>query len=55
MEIVLEQVPVGDHQANWLAEDAIKNVHGQFKVIKDASEIRHGRRVKGERQVAPWM
>ncbi len=35
-EVVLEEVPVGEHQANGLAENAIKNVRGQFRVIRDA-------------------
>ena len=43
MEIILEEVPVGDHQANGLAQNAVKNVQGQFRVIKDALESRHGR------------
>ncbi len=51
----MEEVPVGDHQANRLAENAFKNVQGQFRVIKDALESRRGRRVDGEHQVVPWM
>ncbi len=46
---------VGDHQASGLAENAVKNAQGQFRVIKDALKSRHGRRVDGEHQVAPWM
>ena len=58
VEIAMEEVPVGDHQANGLAEiaeNAIKNVQGQFRVIKDALESRHGRRIDGEHPVVPWM
>ncbi len=55
MEILLEEVPVGDHHARGLAEYAVKSAQGQFRVIKDALESRFGRRVDGERQVAPWM
>ncbi len=44
VEIVLEDAPVGDHQANGLVENAVKNVQGQFRVMKDALESRHGRR-----------
>ena len=36
VEIVLEEVPVGDHQANGLVGNAIENVQGQFRVTKDA-------------------
>ena len=45
VEIALEQVPVVHHQANGLVEIAIKNVQGQFRVIKDALESRCGRRI----------
>ena len=51
----MEEVPVADHQANGLVENAVKNVQGQFRVIKDALESRHGRRVDGEHPVVPWM
>ncbi len=51
LEIVMEEVPVGDHQANGMAENAIKKVQGQFQVIKDALERRRGRRVDGEHPV----
>jgi hypothetical protein len=55
VEIVMEEVPVADHQANGLVENAIKNVQGQFRVIKDALESRQGRRIDGEHPVVPWM
>jgi hypothetical protein len=34
VEILLEEVPVGDHQANGLVENAAKNARGQFRVIR---------------------
>ncbi len=55
MEIVLEAVHVDDHQANGLVDNAVKNAQGQFRVIKDALEKRHKRRVGGEHPAAPWM
>ncbi len=42
VEIVMEEALVGDHQANGVEESAGKNVQGQFRVIKDALERRHG-------------
>ncbi len=51
----MEQFPVGDHQANGLVGNAVKNVQGQFRVIKDALKSRHGRRVEGEHPAAPMM
>ncbi len=44
VEVVPEEVPVGDHQANGLAENTVKNAQGQLRVIKDALESRRGRR-----------
>ncbi len=55
VEIVLYKVPVGDHQADGLLANAIENGQGQFRMIRDALESRHGRRVGGEHQVAPRM
>ena len=54
-EIILEEAPVGDHRANGLVENAVKNVQGQFRVLKDALESRHGRRLEGGHQAAPWL
>ncbi len=55
VEIVTEEVPVGNHQAKWLVDVAINKAQAQFRVIKDALESRHGRRVDGEHPVVPWM
>ncbi len=55
MAILLEQVPVGDHQLNGLVEGAVKFVQGQLGVIKDALESRRGRRVEGDHPAVPWM
>ncbi len=55
VEIVTEESPVGDHQANRLAENAVKNVQWQFRVMKDALESRHCRRIEGEHPAVPWL
>ncbi len=55
VEIVLEEAPVGDHQANALAEKAVEDVQGQFRVLQDALESRRKRLAEGDRPVAPWM
>ena len=55
VEIVMEEVPVGDHQANGLVESAIKSVQGQFRVIKDALESRTNEKLHGEHPAVPWM
>ncbi len=48
LEIALEEVPVNDHQANGLVENAVKNAQGQFRG-KDALESRIGRRIERDR------
>ena len=53
MEIVMEEAPVGDHQANGAAKNAVKNVQGQFRVLKDALESRIKKRIEGDRQIVP--
>ena len=55
VEIILEEAPVGDHRANGLVENALKHVQGQFRVLKDALESRHGRRLEGGHQAVPWL
>ena len=35
VEIALEEAPVGDHQANGVAENAVKNSQGQFRAIEE--------------------
>ena len=55
VEIVMEEAPVGDHQANGAVENAIKNVQGQFRVIKDALESRIKEKLNGEHPAVPWM
>ncbi len=51
LEIVLEDVPVNDRQANGLVETAVKNVQGQFRVLSGALESRVGRRIDGEHPI----
>ncbi len=45
VEIVLEKAPVGHRRAVGLAENAVKNAHGNFRVIKDALESTQSRRM----------
>ncbi len=55
VELVLEESPVGDRQANGLVENAVKNVQGQFRVIKDALGSRYNRRLGGGHPAAPRL
>ncbi len=40
VEIVMEEAPVGEHQASGVAENAVKNSQGQFRVMKSALKSR---------------
>ncbi len=51
----MNESPVGDHQANGVAENSLKNVQDQFRVLKNALESRVNKRVEGDHQVVPWM
>ena len=51
----MEEAPVGHRQAIRMVEKAVKNVQGQFRVIKDALKSRHQSRTEGEHPAAPWM
>ncbi len=55
VETVMEESFVGDHQANGVAENAVNNAQGQFRVLKDAMESRINRQVEGDHQAVPWM
>lgn len=54
-EIVLEEAPVGDHEANCSIEDAMNNLQGQLRVLKDALESRLGGRIAEEHVIVPWL
>jgi len=55
VEIIMEETPVGDHQANGMIENAIKNIQGQFRALKDALESRLGARIDGDHVAIPWL
>ena len=55
VELVMEEVPVGDHASNGSVENAVKNIQGQFRVLKDALESRLGVRIQGDHVVVPWL
>ena len=53
--IVLEAPPVYESQANGAIENAVQQVQGQFRVVKDALESRIGERISGDKHCVPWM
>ncbi len=54
LEIVMKEAPVADHQANGVSENAVKNVQGQFRALKDDMESRANRGAEGDLQAVPW-
>ena len=55
IDMVLEESPVGEHQANGDIEGAIRQVQGQFRTMKDALETRYNERIKGDHNSIPWL
>ena len=55
IEIIPEESPVGDHQANGEVENAIKRFAGQFRTLKEAVESRYQQRLTPEHHCIPWM
>ena len=55
VEVVLEESPVGDHQANGEVENAIKRFAGQFRTLREAVETRYQKRLTQEHHAVPWL
>lgn len=55
IESVPEESPVGDHQANGLAENAIREVKRQIRVLRSALEESIGRVLSDEDPVLAWL
>ena len=53
--IVFEESPVGESKCNGVIENAIQQVQGQFRTVKDALESRIGERLGGDSVLIPWM
>ena len=54
-EVTPEESPVGDHAANGDVENAIRQVQGQIRTMKDALESRYGERLPRDSHVLPWL
>ena len=55
LDIVAEESPEYDSQANGEVERAIQMVQGQFRAMKDGLEARYGVRFDGEHACMPWL
>ena len=55
LEMVVEGSPVRDHEANGLVENVVKNVQGQFRVLKDSLEGRIQKSVRECRRGVQWL
>ena len=54
-DITPEESPVGDHAANGDVENAIRQVQGQIRTMKDALESRYGERIPRDSHILPWL
>ena len=55
LNVVLEESPVGDHQANGEIEMANQQVQGQFRVMKCGFESRINTKLEGTHPLTPWL
>ena len=55
VDVILEEVPVGDHQANGIVENAVKQVRWQFRVLKGTLDTRYNERIGEEHCAVPWL
>ena len=55
IEIVMEESPVGDHAANGDVENAVRQVQGQIRTMKDALESRYSERLPRDSHALPWL
>ena len=53
--VVLEESPVGESKSNGAVENAVQQVQGQVRSMKDALECRLGIRLTEESPMIPWM
>ena len=52
---ISEESPVGDHQANGLAENACKEVKRQVRVLRSALEEKLGKELKDDDPALAWL
>ena len=57
IEIIYQEVPVGDHAANGMIENAIKVLKGQIRAARLSSEKKLGKRISGssDRACRGWL
>ena len=53
--IVLESSPVKESKSNGIIENAIQQVQGQIRAIKDGLESRIRTRIGGDASIVPWL
>ena len=54
-DIVMEESPVGESASNGSIENAVRNVQGQVRSMRDALETRYQIKINGESTCVPWM
>ncbi len=54
-KVMMEESPVGEHQANGSVENAVRRVQGMCRTAKHTLEARCGMKTGGYHCVAPWV
>ena len=54
-EVITEDTPVGDHQSNGGIENAVKNIRGMIRTVRDAVEESMGEPIKDDSVLMPWL
>ena len=55
VEVIEEESPVGDHQANGEIENAIKELEKQIRVLKDSVERKSQLVIKDDHPIMAWI
>ena len=51
----VQESPVGESQSNGVAENAVKQVQGHVRVIRDGLEARYKQKVGAGHPCLPWL
>ena len=53
--IILEESPHSESKSNGVAENAVQQVQGQFRNMRDGLESRLGDRIQEDSPLTPWL
>jgi len=55
VEVILQESPVGDHAANGEAENAVKEIKRQIRVLKSVMDEKMGTAVRADHPILSWL